>query len=293
MHRLRAVKTLLVSCAFATVIGLSPAMAASDVGDRDAIPPVMTELQNINEVNPQTDDLMPDDALLSEDVGFDLRREAIREAALSYGARGGFARRTFEIMELIEQQDAILDKVFNFRRLLIQAPSGLLIEPPIVQESADALLISHGGVEAAVADKIYNIDKDAKIVTAPRDWRQYLILDWAVGEELAPPPKILWPKNEEEQAEWDMYVAKGWKEGYSQADASIEVNLNRLVADFTGMIRYRMLLAQGMISKPYALHEDRGVTGGRNVMRVGDRALRITGPSQFQVGSDQWQPADR
>ena len=117
------------------------------------------------------------------------------------------------------------------------------------------------------------------------------MLTWE--EEVAPPPKVLWPENAKEQADWDNWVAQGWKEGREQADLSVELNLNRLVADFTGMIRYRMLLAQGMISKPYALHEDRGVTGGRNVMRVGDRALRITGPSQFQVGSDQWQPADR
>ena len=53
------------------------------------------------------------------------------------------------------------------------------------------------------------------------------------------------------------------------------------------------LLAQGKISAPYAMHEDRGVTGGKNLMRVGDRALRITGPSEFLTGSEQWKPADR
>ena len=59
------------------------------------------------------------------------------------------------------------------------------------------------------------------------------------------------------------------------------------------MVRYRTLLAEGKISQPYALQEDRGVTGGKNEMRVGDRALRITGPSQFLTGADLWKPADR
>ena len=39
--------------------------------------------------------------------------------------------------------------------------------------------------------------------------------------------------------------------------------------------------------------EDRGVTGGKDEMRVGDRALRITGPSEFLTGAELWKPADR
>jgi defect-in-organelle-trafficking protein DotC len=54
-----------------------------------------------------------------------------------------------------------------------------------------------------------------------------------------------------------------------------------------------MLLAQGMISEPYAMHEDRGVTGDNNQMRVGDSALRITGPSKFLTKAELWKPADR
>ena len=45
------------------------------------------------------------------------------------------------------------------------------------------------------------------------------------------------------------------------------------------MIRYRKLLAQGIVSAPYALQIDRGVTGGGDEMRIGDRAVTITGPS--------------
>jgi defect-in-organelle-trafficking protein DotC len=88
-------------------------------------------------------------------------------------------------------------------------------------------------------------------------------------------------------------VAEGWQAGIEQADQIFESNVNRVVTDYNGMVRYKVLLAQGMISAPFATHEDRGVTGGSNKMRVGDSALRITGPSQFLTRAELWKPADR
>ncbi len=224
-------------------------------------------------------------------MSLDLRLEAQREAALSYGARGGLAKRSYQVTERIKDYEPTFDKVYNFRSLLIKAPSGMLIEPPIVNESLDALAISEGGNEAAVSDQILKISKQAKIVTAPRDWRQYL--NFTYTTKIPPPPRVLWPKNEKEQARWNQWVKQGWDEGYAQGEAIFDANVHKLIADFEGMVRYRMLLAEGKISQPYALQEDRGITGGRNEMRVGDRALRITGPSQFLTGADLWKPADR
>jgi defect in organelle trafficking protein DotC len=135
------------------------------------------------------------------------------------------------------------------------------------------------------------ISHQAKIVTAPRDWRSYLLMDYET--EITPPPRVLWPKNPDEQLEWNSWVKEGWQAGYEQGDEIFNTGVAQMVSDYRGMVRYRMLLAQGKISQPYALHEDRGVTGGRDEMRVGDRALRITGPSQFLTGADLWKPADR
>lgn len=231
------------------------------------------------------------DDLINEEVALDMRRDAQREAALSYGARGGLAKRSYQIMESMAGYEGTLDKVFDFRQLLIKAPSGLLIEPPIVRESLDAMVITDNGNEAAVADQVLKINRQAKIVPTARNWRQYLTLVYET--QITPPPRVLWPKNREEQLEWNTWVTQGWDAGYSQGEEIFNTSLNQMVSDYRGMVRYRMLLAQGKISQPYALHEDRGVTGGRNEMRVGDRALRITGPSQFLTGGDLWKPADR
>jgi defect-in-organelle-trafficking protein DotC len=219
-----------------------------------------------------------------------LRREALINAALSYGARGGLARRLYEIQQELDGKAAYLDRTYNFNQLLIRGPSGVLIEPPVVSEGQDALIIEDDGQTAAVAELLLNINKNARIVSTGRNWRNYLERTW---EEVAPPPDLLLPRNEEERMLWIKNVRKGWDEGYKQGDEVFQADLDRLAAHFEGMVRYRMLLKQNMISAPYALLEERGVTGGGSQMRVGDRAITITGPSQLNSRAEEWQPANR
>lgn len=249
----------------------------------DEPPPTLEELQNLPKINniatPQP-----------SGIPFDVRRDAVREAAISYGARGGLAWRTYEIRGEMETRTRSLDKIYDFKQLLIPAPSGLLIEPPVISESVNAMLIQGDGQQAAVSDRVYNIVNNAKIVSTSRTWRTYLEREWGGVE---PPPDILRPENPEERKLWIENVAKGWDEGLKQADEIFQDDLNVLMADFQGMVRYRMLLSQGMISPPYALLVDRGVTGGKDEMRVGDRAVQITGVPELITGSEQWQPANR
>ncbi len=241
----------------------------------------LKELQNIKK-----EDVAPQD----DGLPLDIRRDALKEAASSFGARGGLIWRTYFIRQEIDQRSQYLDKVYDFRQLLISAPSGMLIEPPIVSEQINAQLIEGDGQQAAVSDRVFNIINNARIVSTPRTWRTYLERDWGV---LEPPPDILRPKDAEERALWKDLVEKGWVQGVAQADETFETDLNRLMADFNGMVRYRSLLAQGMISPPHALQVDRGVTGGGDEMRIGDRAVQITGVPELITGSDQWQPANR
>jgi defect-in-organelle-trafficking protein DotC len=256
--------------------------AEKDAEAAETLPPTLEELQNIEKEN----------ALAAQNTGlpFDIRRDAVIEAAISFGARGGLAARTFEIRQELDLRAPYLDKVYDFRQLLIPAPSGLQIEPPIINESLNAMIIEDGGQTAAVSDRMYNIVYNAKIVSTSRTWRTYLERQWGAVE---PPPDILRPENDEERALWKENVAKGWEAGRLQADDIFQDDLNALQADFQGMINYRMLLAQGMISPPYALQVDRGVTGGGDEMRIGDRAVRITGTPELITGSEEWQPANR
>jgi defect-in-organelle-trafficking protein DotC len=151
-------------------------------------PPEIEELINIPKENKLVDD--------KSSLPLDIKLDAQKEAALSYGARGGLAWRTFHIRNEMETRARYLDKVFDFRELLIPAPSGLLIEPPVVSEAMDAMIIDGRGMEAAVADRVLNINKNARIVSTARTWRAYLEREWGEVEE---PPDILRPETKEER----------------------------------------------------------------------------------------------
>ncbi len=243
-------------------------------------PPALNDLQ----------EQMTGEESKADQMGLQIRADAMREAALSYGARGGLAFRTFEIQRRLAEYDTSMSKAFDFSRLLVAAPSGLLIEPPIVSEAQKAVLVNAGGQAAAVADRVYRINRVARIVTASRNWRLYLERDWGRVE---PPPGILLPKDDIEREAWRAYVKQGWGEGIKQAEDTFEADLDRMTGDFVGMVRYRELLAQGMISPPFALADDRGVTGGGSEMRIGDRGVSITGQSQLIPKSGAWTPAPR
>lgn len=253
-------------------------------------PPTMEELQNIERELFFPELEADDDAPELSALPFDIRGEAIREAALSLGARGGLAYRTYEIRLELETRVSYLDKVFDFSHLLIPAPSGLLIEPPVISESLNALIINGDGQQAAVSDRVLDIISEAKIVSSPKSWRNYLERDWG---EVAFPPDLLRPADEKEREQWKRLVEQGWDQGVDQAEQIFESDLNELVADYQGMVRYRMLLTQNMVSPPYAFQLDRGVTGGGNNMRVGDRAIHITGKSELVSGTEKWHPANR
>lgn len=280
-------------CTLAVVMIFVALPVYADEGDPPA-PPTREQLENIQPksvlIKTKAGKEKDDDDEESSGMPFDIRNGALKEAALSFGARGGLAWRTYEIREELDWRSAAMDKVFDFSQLLIAAPSGLLIEPPIISEDEKALIIDAGGQEAAVSDRIYNIAVNAKIVSASRLWRNYLERDWG---EVTAPPDILLPQTPAEREAWIEGIREGWIEGVEQADEIFAQDLAELTADYQGMVRYRMLLAQGIVSAPYALLTDRGVTGGGSTMRVGDRAVQITGRPQFNPGSYTWQPANR
>ena len=240
-----------------------------------------------------------------KDLSLKIRFDSQKEAALSFGARGGLAWRTKMIMDDLKKNEMAMDKIYNFRRLLITAPSNMFMEPPIISEALNNLIVTNDGDEAAVADSVYFITRKARIVSAPRNWRQYLERSWDV---VTAPPDILLPESDGERKRWRFWVARGWEEGYKQADEIFQADLNRLTADFEGMVRYRVLLSQNKVSAPSATLVDRGITGvesetsigGRPLkitkeMRVGDRAIRITQPVTLRpdYASEEWQPPVR
>lgn len=209
-----------------------------------------------------------------------IRTQGLRETALSVGARGGLAWRAREINLVLLQNESMLYRLFNFNAMLLDKN----VLPPILIEGRNTLNLAGPDV-IRLADRTFQILQQAKFVTAPPTWREYLWLSYGVPEI---PDKSLLPRTREERFVWKKYTLEGWKAGLQQAELIYKENLGRLKRDYEGMIRYRTLLAQNMVSPPFVGELDMGVTGGGSDLTVHDRILRITAFPALQADSRSW-----
>jgi len=212
------------------------------------------------------------------------RKELVRETALSVGARSGLAWRAKALNETVVDRADYLDVIFNFRALVLEDN----VIPPVLVESRYAVNLDTPH-ELRVADRQYKIIKQSRFVTAAPVWQDYLIMNEKKPEM---PDATLLPRKDdkEEQAIWEKFTAIGWIRGVEQADMIFAENLNRIRRDYQGMLRYRVLLAQNMVSAPQVAARDLGITGGGDEMSINDRTLVIRSLPALKADNGQWQP---
>jgi defect-in-organelle-trafficking protein DotC len=209
-----------------------------------------------------------------------LRAQNLRETALSLGARGGLAERAQQINNTLLNYEPILTKVFQFYGLMLDEN----VLPPVLVEARNTLNLT--GTDAIrVADVNYKIIAQARFVTAPPTWRDYIWMSYDAPEL---PDRSLLPRTKPERIMWERDIDEGWQAGLKQADVIFMENVNRMKRDYNGMIMYRRLLAQKMVSPPFVAKMNMGVTGNSEDMTVNDRILRITALPQLQAASENW-----
>lgn len=211
-----------------------------------------------------------------------LRYQAIQETALSTGAQSGLAWESKNIDAQLETHAETLDKIYAFNALVLDHN----VLPPVLLEGRNILNISDPNT-IRIADRRYKIAKQARFVTAAPTWRQYLWMDYAVPDR---PNQSFLPEDAYEQKIWEYYVAIGWAEGVKQAGNIFSNNVARLYEDFNGMILYRKLLAQNMVSPPYVAQTELGITGDQAEINIDDQVLRITALPQLNPDSSGWNP---
>jgi defect-in-organelle-trafficking protein DotC len=209
-----------------------------------------------------------------------IRLQALQDTAMSISARSGLAMQAKTINAQLELQDRHLSKAFNFNGLLL--PHNVL--PPVLAEGRETLNLADDET-IRISDRTYKIVSQARFVTTPPHWREYLWMDYQKPEV---PNAVLLPKNAAEKKEWDKAIKTGWVQGQKQAEQILTDNLARLKRDYAGMVLYRKLLAQRMVSAPFVARTDLGVTGGGSDMRVNDQVLRITALPSLQSNSKTW-----
>jgi defect-in-organelle-trafficking protein DotC len=215
------------------------------------------------------------------------RAEALREAALSYGARGGLAARGYAINAMLRHYQSQLDATFDFSHLVVSVHGGrAMIRPLVVTEAQLAFALSDGGQAARETGHIYEITREAQLAPAPPNWRAYLVRSWVTP---TPPPDDLRPRTKEEVRYWNKWVAEGWAAGEKQAVDIFVADLSRLRRDMIGMARYRVLLRAGLVEPPRLALARNAVEGGRDLMRVDNTTVRITDQPGLNPRRSQWQ----
>ncbi len=245
-----------------------------------------------------------------------IRNIALYEMALSIGMRSGLYSRAKEINDYLVDNNSILDDIFDFRELIL--PDRII--PPVLIEAhktmdassseslpnnKDAFLLNNNptGQELSkskvkiaraqnnfttlrITDRLYKILKQARFAVTVPSWRDYLSMEFVMP---AMPESAILPKNNDEKETWAEGVEAGWAMGLSQADQILQQNLMLLKRDYLGMLRYRKLLAMGIVSKPYVSKRNYGVTGNGDEIKINDRVLTISALPALKPNSKVWQ----
>ena len=211
-----------------------------------------------------------------------IRYEAIRQAAMSLGARDGLAWQARNIDLALRAEEIFLDQIFDFNQLMLNHN----VLPPVLVESDNNLALDDDDT-LRINTKTYRIIRPAHFVTAPPNWRDYL---WMRFDQPNLTDRSLLPQTHAEAQVWNHFIRVGWGNGIEQANMIFTNNLNRIKRNMLGMILYRKLLALHMVSAPFVAKAQLGVTGDATQLRINDQVLRITAQSELQPNPKKWQP---
>jgi defect-in-organelle-trafficking protein DotC len=226
-----------------------------------------------------SDSLLHDRKAAKQEVPL-ARASAIQDAAVAYGVQAGMANRAYQINQVLESRGSQYDRVFNFSAVMLEP--GFL--PPVISEGRNAYNQPSSMVVRA-ADRLYKIEFPARLTSAAPTWRDYLPVTYSMPS--LPESSVL-PKNGAEKDLWDAWARQGWQQGIDLANATFEANQGRLKRDFEGMLRYKALYEQGVVSKPVLVKANLGVTGGGDEMAINDRVYEVTRKAGLDPNAKRW-----
>lgn len=218
--------------------------------------------------------------LLSTDTPFHgLRARAQRRAAYTLAVQTAVRWRYGHIDQELLAHSAMLNRIYDMRPLLL---NGGRVVPPAIGAASDAFRL-YSPNSAASTVTTYRILMPARIATVMPTWRQYLIQDYTVTDRVNP---VLLPRNDTERQLWKAAVTRGWKQGLWLAARLFRTNLAALTRDMVGMIRFKRLANQGLVSVPIlATNMPRIEVEGRT-LEIGRREFRITQNAAWRPESE-------
>ena len=221
---------------------------------------------------------------VSDTLAEDMRRNAMRTAAVGYAARAGLARRGWEIARTLERFAPQMARVFRFRDLMIHE-GGFLVQPPVLAETRQAFRLDRSLDRAASTGRHLKIVAAEQILSGLPDWRDFLVRQWAGPEA---PAAVLFPRDAEERRLWRGWLEEGWKAGTDLADMIFLDDLDRLTGFFEGLVLWHRLNRQRMVSAPILSLQRSAVSGGGEVMRIDESLVTIATRASLVARPDLW-----
>lgn len=244
---------------------------AMDVGSLEA-------LQNLNQ--PAYEQRVTEKS--GEKAGSSFRLDALREAAVGVGARGGLVNQTKVVNRALDRIARNLDAIYDFTPLMIK---GRVI-PPVLTITKD-VYTQGDATNLRLAGRSYKIEAQPRFSSRPPQWREYIYIDY--GEAKLPSATLL-PRSPEEQEVWRKAVNEGWQQGVEQANLIFNTNVNRLNRDYVGMVRYHVLAMKRMVTLPVVAEQNMPLNTSGNSMSVDETLLRITALPEFNADMRDWSP---
>jgi defect-in-organelle-trafficking protein DotC len=179
------------------------------------------------------------------------------------------------IDSLLQSNRDTLDRVFDFRPLLLHDGR---VAPAVIERTDGAYRIT-SPTEAHQTEATFTVEQEARVITRPPDWRDYLVHSYPTFTR--PDPAML-PRDRTERQIWQAAVASGWRAGVIQADRLFDAHLARLRRDYLGMARCKLLALQGIVEVPLLAESRLGVVVAGRMLSVGERVFRIPPVTDFQ-----------
>ena len=198
--------------------------------------------------------------------------QVLSETAKAYGFQAGFSFQYSKFMREVEEKRAKFSQIFDFRRLLLND----MVLPPVIMATGQAMLVE-SPILAKEVEAQYKIVADARIISQPPTFADYL---WAETQVLKP-HKAVTPKTKAETSLWTKSFDAGFDAGIEHAYSVFEQAMDKLIADYRGILQFKLLAKRGLVSLPILASGEPTVQVGDKVLAVNQKIFRITMPAAF------------